>query len=358
MMRNIQSANAAAFATFRSEVSALRNDGLDVRLLYVPGNHDRLVNVYGPTRALALETLGIEDDGSELPDRFYCARHGVIALHGHQFDAYNHEAPTQQNPDGAPIGDPLTTELISRIPGCVEAAVRRKDPTLSEREIRCIRETFESLEDVRPLSSVIEWLLSHVRKSAKLESAVHDAVDEAIQEFKGVPFVKDWFEEHDSWNPNDDADRLQWVLWIAGQMSLRTASRITPPLVRLSSALACGDPYAQEAGKLIRCPDQPARLVVMGHTHTATQEALAVAPGTTRRTARSVYLNTGTWRPCHHRCADGSGFLAWREMTYVLAYAPTERLKHGLPSFETWSGTLDTRGPSACEASSDDAGED
>jgi hypothetical protein len=54
-----------------------------------------------------------------------------------------------------------------------------------------------------------------------------------------------------------------------------------------------------------------------------------------------VYLNTGTWRKRYHECRDGSGFIGWKDMSYLLFYAPEEKPnQHGLPVFESWSGSL------------------
>ena len=54
-----------------------------------------------------------------------------------------------------------------------------------------------------------------------------------------------------------------------------------------------------------------------------------------------VYLNTGTWRKRYHECRDGSGFIGWKDMTYMMFYTPEEKPnQHGLPVFESWNGSL------------------
>lgn len=349
VLKRIADANTHTFKTFREQAEALRSPKLHLNITYVPGNHDRLVNRYDDVRRDARRILGLPDSAGAFPERVQCSRHGLIALHGHQFDLYNYEDVSQDNPDGVPIGDPLTTELVTRIPGCVARAVKKADPALPGAELAIIQRTFESLEDVRPMTSVMEWLLSHVHGEPALESAVHLALEEALGDFKRLPFVDQWFDKHDTWNPDDEADKLQWLMWVAGHISLKTARKLVPPLVKLGSVLASDDPYVAAARRLIDSTDTQTRFVVMGHTHTAKQQALGVVPGPGGRPVRRVYLNTGTWRPCHHRCADGSGFLAWKEMSFTMIYAPDERSGHGAPSFETWSGTLDARGVTTCD---------
>ena len=349
VLERIRDTNAATFETFRKGVTDLKED-LQVDVTYVPGNHDRLVNLYPEVRAAARDILGLGDDGGAFPDRVLCPRHGVLALHGHQFDIYNCEKPSIENPDGVSIGEPITTELVVRFPKSVLAAIRRGVPGLSPEKVECIERSFESLEDVRPIWAVVDWLLSHVRNEPLLEAAVREGLDDALTAFKNVPFVQRWFELHDRWADwKDEADQLQWLLWIAGNVSLKMAGKLAPPVMKLQYLTEGADPYVNVARKLLDDADLQTQFVVMGHTHHAKREALGVIPRDGQPPIRRVYLNSGTWRPCHYRCADGSGFLAWKEMTNTMIYAPDERKNQGAPSFETWSGTLDAGESSRCD---------
>ncbi|MFW5740377.1 MAG: hypothetical protein ACOC1F_08420, partial [Myxococcota bacterium] len=315
---------------------------LKVEVSYVPGNHDRLVALFPAARKAARDILGLGDASSPFPARLHCSKHGVLAVHGHEFDAYNHERPDAQNPDGVPIGDPITTELVARIPKTVAAAIHDGVPGVAPETASRIERNFESLEDVRPMSAIVEWLLSHVRNEPELEEAVHRGLDAAVSVFTSLPFVQHWFDKHDSWMSwDDDADRLQWLLWVAGNVPLHTAGKLAPSVMKLRKLAQGPDPFVAAARDMFDGVDLDTHFVVMGHTHHAKREAVQVIPRPGRPPIRRVYLNTGTWRPCHYRCSDGSGFLAWKEMTFTMIYAPEERRDRGMPSFETWSGTLD-----------------
>ena len=106
-------------------------------LEYIPGNHDRLVNKrkYGKLRRR--ECLGLEaaDPEKQFFHYFYDPAYGVLARHGHEFDKYNYEGSSAfnyQDYQRVPIGDPITTELIVRLP--YELANQLKNTTLPPAE--------------------------------------------------------------------------------------------------------------------------------------------------------------------------------------------------------------------------------
>jgi len=332
--------NRNTFESIRQGVASLRKS-IPTNVTFVVGNHDRLANISPVVRRRIRDVLGETPIDDPFEERFVCQRHGVVALHGHQFDVYNHESVSDANRWGVPIGDPITTELVARIPACVLKEIERQSIVLSDEETEQIQKALERIEDVRPVFAVVDWLLSFVRHAPALEQAMYRGLDEALRMFRDLPFVRWWLDSHDTWTKWDDAaDRLQWVMWIAGHVSLQTASRLGPAVERMLTALQTADPYVIAAQQLSRQSGAP--FVVMGHTHAPKQQALGLQPSQAASPVRRVYLNTGTWRPCHHRCADKSGFIVWKQMSYVIVYSPEERNSEGMPSFETWTDTLDS----------------
>lgn len=87
--------------------------------------------------------------------------------------------------------------------------------------------------------------------------------------------------------------------------------------------------------------DPAIRFVVLGHTHTVRQSAVALE-NVGGAQIRRIYLNSDTCRPRHRRCYLGSGFVEWKEMAYCIIDSVDDRASRGDPSFETWSGTLET----------------
>jgi UDP-2,3-diacylglucosamine pyrophosphatase LpxH len=309
-------------------------------LEYIPGNHDRLVNKpeYTNLRTRVRDCLGLVNPNDQLFSRLiFEPDYGVLARHGHEFDKYNYEGGTSFNTEAdyqkVPIGDPITTELIARLP--YELADQLRNTTLPPAEQARIIENFQEIENVRPFSAVIEWLVYQVQQTGQLKEIIEDTVDAVIKRFNELNFVKAWYDRHDKWlDPFDEADKIQAVLFLMEKF------KIFPMEKLLSLAIKAKDFFYKD-DLLEAVPDEfffdpRLRYVVHGHTHDP-----LVMPIRTRATGEQVYLNTGTWRGRYTKSTRDSSFVGWKNMTYVIFYTAKER---GLdyPVFETWTGTLKT----------------
>jgi len=334
--------NAAALAAFREGVETLRQACAKVTVVFVPGNHDRLVNHSEPLREQVRAALSVKGSGrfrNFFEDRDY----GVHARHGHEFDIHNFAnvgSFDEADYDAVPIGDPMTTEFLTRIPVLVEAMADKHGLSPTEVDIRKLKRNFQDIENVRPLSATIDWLLYQVQIQPELEAAIEDAVDEAVRYFKSLPFVKAWIERHDSWrNPWDEADQLQLAFWALERFKILSARELMPIVERVMNLSLGRDPLIDAAAELFSHLDPSICFVVLGHTHAAQQSAVALETIGGHQ-VRRMYLNSGTWRPRHRRCYVGNGFVDWKEMAYCIIYSADERRHSQGPTFETWSGTL------------------
>lgn len=334
--------NSVALEAFRSGVSTLRGACAKVSVVFVPGNHDRLINHSEPLRAKIRDALGISGSG-RFQNFFENRDHGVHARHGHEFDIHNFEnvgSFEEVDYDSVPIGDPMTTELLTRIPVLVVEKAKKYNLDLSDVDVGFLKRNFQDIENVRPLSATIEWLLYQVQLRPELEAAIEDAVDDAIRYFKGLPFVASWFDRHDSWrNPWDEADQLQLAFWALERFKILSARELMPIVERMMKLSLNHDRLIDAAAELFDRLDPSIRFVVFGHTHAVQQSAVALETvGETQ--VRRMYLNSGTWRPRHRRCHVGNGFVDWKEMAYCIVYSARERRNCSGPTFETWAGTL------------------
>jgi UDP-2,3-diacylglucosamine pyrophosphatase LpxH len=308
-------------------------------LQYIPGNHDRLANrpEYAGLRKKIKEHLGLSTHGDQLFLHFsFDPEYGVLARHGHEFDKYNYEGGsslTEADYQRVPIGDPITTELIARLP--YELERRLAGEPLPDAEKARIVENFQEIENVRPLSAVIEWLLYQVSKANWLKEIVEDTVDAVITRFNELDFVKAWYERHDKWlDPFDEADKIQAVLYLLEKFKVFPGEKL------LSLAMKAQDFFYKD-DLLEAVPeefsfDSRLRYLVHGHTHDP-----LVMPIRTRASGEQVYLNTGTWRTRYQKATRDRSFVSWKNMTYVIFYKPEER-EMPIPAFETWTGTLKT----------------
>jgi UDP-2,3-diacylglucosamine pyrophosphatase LpxH len=307
-------------------------------LAYIPGNHDRLANqkAYVTLRQKVRQHLGLVQPNIDqpFPHLFFDPDYGVLARHGHEFDRYNYEGGTsftEQDYQRVPIGDPITTELIARLP--YELRRRLQDTTLPPAEKERIVENFQEIENVRPLSAVIEWLLYQVSQTRWLKEIIEDTVDAGIKRFNDLQFVKDWYDRHDKWlNPIDEADKIQAVLYLLEKFKVFPTEKLLSLAIKAHKFFARDD--LLEAAPEEFFLDGRVRYVVHGHTHTP-----LVMPIRNKDSQEHIYLNTGTWRTRYQKSTRDGSFVSWKNMTFLVFYKKEER-DADIPTFETWTGTL------------------
>ena len=309
--------------------------------IYVPGNHDRLCNRYASLRKKVRQNLGIAPGSGAFDHTFQDIDHGVFARHGHEYDKFNYEGGLNyQYADymRVPIGDPITTELVAALPWQVmQHATVKKLPAEAQ---QALRRNLEEIENVRPVSAMLEWLLYQVKNNLKVKEAIEETVDELVVKFEKLPFVKKWYDHHDKWTDwMDEADKIQAVLFLLKTFRVFSSEKWLPLLEKVKILFA-KDELLESASAEYANLDSRIRYVVYGHTHEPLQAAVRLVPGTPQPISH-VYLNTGTWRTRFHRCGQGLGFIGWKNLTYVTFWTKQER-RLDFPSFETWTGTLKT----------------
>ncbi len=345
--------SADVLASIRTSLAALSARGCAVRTEYLPGNHDRLVRVDPELRAMVAESLGVALDAPPA-STWRSERYRVLARHGQEWDAWNFEAPckdgaglarlTQADFQKVPIGDPITTELVARLPWEVWLALR-DGPAAPW--AAGVYEHLKVIEDVRPLSAALKWVLArgvdaNQDWSREVEPVLTRTIREAMAAFMAIPFVEQWLHEHDHWGLGfDEADQLQDVARLVRLLDVRAVPKVLDLVEKLQKlgVVGGGDPYLAGA---VQEPDLRGDSVihhcVYGHTHTFAHVPLSETPSGAPR----VYLNSGTWRPRVAQAHDGEGFLQFKEMTWLIFYAGDEDpgKTPGTSSYETWNGFM------------------
>ncbi|MFT3764671.1 MAG: hypothetical protein QM820_04000 [Minicystis sp.] len=363
--------NADALAALRGE-TLRKPEGVEVRRVYVPGNHDRLYLHDDGVRDRIRAALGATDGDALGEEGFFMHHierpdHGLIARHGHEWDQWNF--PGYRGPDvlasfrpeeylATPIGDPVTTEMAARLP--YELAQRLvEDHVFSPEDARRIHEIMKRIDDVRPLFASFRWAYHaaerigaefDARQARVLRQALDDSLRAMARAFRDLPYYEAWVERRNDPCHLDQADMLRALLWgmsSLGSGSLRTIAHILESALRRRSPI---DAALRGAARedLARVGRAEMRFVVYGHTHVATQLALRGDPIT-----QDVYLNTGTYRPGVFR-AEGEGFVGWERLGYVciasadeaIFQPPVFGLTRGGPGFVTWTGARSHGAPS------------
>jgi len=325
------------------------------KIVYIPGNHDRLCNLYPSLRKRSREVLGLPPSDEPFDTTYVDVDHGVIARHGQEWDAFNFEGSEAfklreyvqvplEDYLRVPIGDLIACEIASRIPGVVRDNLGEDHPN---REILYRR--FQDLFDVRPLMSVIQWLgYQTAGHDEKVQKAIDQSVRDVGDSFSKIPFVDSWIDRHDTIrNPFDEGDVMQMLIFL---METIRFSRFDRSLDRIDKAeRAQEERYAAKAAedfaRLDADPDLRDGILfaIYGHTHRPDQQAIGVV-GSPPNERYRMYLNTGTWRPVHRQGVTREGFINWMNITYTAILKPGEVNWGGrtnrYPTFETWTGAL------------------
>lgn len=325
---------------------------IPVYLWYMAGNHDWFYAVdrreYTEARRLLVDALGLRNDADApfphtmdaLPQelREQLREHRVFAQHGDIDDPTNFQA---EGEDMAPLlrrsrsslGDAIVIELIDFLE---EELLERlsNDPIVKD---KAFQQALKEIDNVRPLLAIPQWLSAviqrfgakypdgHAQRDAIVLEVVRSRLDQMLRE----PFVR----KLDRPLELDTVDALKAGKVVARYSSLDWLAWMTEKLERGKSELRERIDYRAHALGHLNASGERVDYVVMGHTHFPD-----VAPLDLEDDHGRIYINTGTWRPIHSRCAGREReFVSAHVMSYAAIYRDDERKGR---RYETWTGTL------------------
>lgn len=294
--------------------------------IYIPGNHDRIINLHLPCRRQVNQHL-LNKPGNRRFTSFFMDQdfHQTLVMHGHESDAFNCEFDTKGNPKygAVPIGDPMTTMLFARMGYEAEKLTINK----------AAKNRFRDIDNVRPTIATIRYV-QDIIKDFNIGKKVENMLSDIVRDFKKLEFYKKWNDDHDRFNIGyDEADKLQFALRAIKLLG----TKVPAGLLETLSALVKDDSCVKLAKKhLERELAQNIRYCVFGHTH----EPLHVPLYTDEDLKMEKhYLNTGTFRTTFSQTYDKELFIRFQRMSYVIIYGPHEYAKkEATPMYEMWSG--------------------
>jgi len=276
-----------------------------VRIHYIPGNHDRLLNATRRIRNRTRSFLGI--DPSDLPfDHQYLHRTNestkLLIRHGHEYDSANFgvnvnnwlRIPTQIDNsyyDRPVFGDIITVEVASKLP-ILFKEYYTEDRIVDSPELSLMYERLIDFDNVRPTNALINFLFSTPGLTMKevwhlTEPVFVKMLDDlaASPEITGqmIDFAR---------LTGISAAALKAVLntrvWRNG-LPFWTFKSLLAPISRSSkigdqSAIILKEECLQQDNSPVRC-------IVSGHTHNPLVQLMKVEDGN-----ETYYINTGTFR--------------------------------------------------------------
>jgi UDP-2,3-diacylglucosamine pyrophosphatase LpxH len=340
---------------------------IPIKVIYVPGNHDRLCNLYPSLRDRLRDMLGLATDDEfvvrEADGQWWYSyeyvdeKYGVYARHGHQYDPYNYQGtPAYSRADHliVPVGDVLATEFAVRLPYTLEQL--GASPLL-------VKEV-QDVDNIRPVSRILDWYdqrIEHYEQLSKegintlqnknVGGLMEDALDEVIRKLINIPFIQEWkkpgmFSDELVRSTRNNAVRFLTNLALRATDTRGVAALVLGSLQARSglqqivgdeevdghAAAAYAEPCWSE--------NQAIRFILYGHTHQPMVQTLAAGDD-----YDVLYINTGTWRQFLFRTLGlnkKAGFVRLKQMSYVVFYSAEEdderREKGGSVSFDMWTG--------------------
>ena len=297
-----------------------------IKRVYIPGNHDRIINLHPPCRKQVRDNL-LDQKGSGRFENSYTdpGYHQTLVMHGHESDAFNCEFDNQGNAKYAavPIGDPMTTMLFARLGYMAEELPIPKQA----------KKRFKDIDNVRPALSIIRYVQDIIR-DFNIGKKVDGMIRETISDFEGLPFYKQWNKRHDRFNIGfDEADKLQVAM-----RAVRLLGSAVPVGLLEKLAGFIRDESCQKLAKRKLASDlnSDIRYCVFGHTHEPTHIPLYVDKN---QGVEKHYLNSGTFRTTFTQTFDKEDFLRFQRMSFVVIYGRKEFTPtDNTPAYEMWSG--------------------
>ncbi|MBI3184119.1 MAG: hypothetical protein HYZ28_18455 [Myxococcales bacterium] len=339
--------------------------GTQVRVQFVPGNHDRLASAWPSVRARVRQLLCAEGSPEEhfphvidLPLGPGGRGYGVRIRHGHEYDAWNFGSPvvngaalqaTEDDYLRPSLGDYLTADVATRLATGFRARyareLRRDDARGAA--MRRLYTALTEFDDVRPFSLLLAYLSRQFGKGDEetfetLRPLLRDVVAAASRD----PFFRR--EARRLKLPYAALGAVSRVLESAPLALLRACAELGARLTGHAETLDLGGsaPPAEVARLEPGLSDGRFETVIAGHTHFPDQVPLPEREGPDRDAGR-FFVDSGTWRTSV-RAGVGGCFGRVRTCTLVLAYDDAERRSspHGPEGrrFETWTGHLASRG--------------
>ncbi len=319
---------------------------------YIPGNHDRLCQLWPSTRQRVRRLLclgtGLVPADAPFPHQLEWKRaagYGVRIRHGHEYDPANFSEPFDPKRPSASLaydkptfGDCATVEVATRLALAFRVFYARelRVPGVPGEPYRRIYAALTEFDDVRPQSMIVRYLIDYVGASERrtfeiLRPVLRDVV-ESVQ--------------HDPFFMAQVAGLASGLLSpVAELIKLFMNSGSAHHMAQLVSVLEVAMSHS-ETGRPSRTAQAEldldsgdVYLVIAGHTHQPDHVAL---PGQRKLGApggEAYFLDTGTWRT-RLDAGEGGTFGRLRGYTMVFCYQDSELASGDRRRFETWTGHL------------------
>jgi hypothetical protein len=311
----------------------------DIKLefIYIPGNHDRLVNLHTPLIKKVRHLLGQDQDVNRAFQHEVVAQdYGAHIRHGHEYDSTCFAGGVPQKGPlvidekdyASPnLGDYVTIDFAARLAHTYRRNYEKNMVTGPDADMhRLIYRRLLEFDDLRPQSGLIAFLEAETDGDKTLEF-LSPVISEVIAAALKSSFLQ---------------DRLgRWKMYGAKILShFLSPKDLFSLLMKFAISSSGPEPWLFAKREPVLA-DPNYRYIVAGHTHNPDVEFLS-SRGNGQQERETFFFDTGTWRQQIRQCCDGQTFSKAKALTYVIFYRPDEDPAKGPEvkkySFDYWSG--------------------
>ena len=305
-----------------------------VRIHFIPGNHDRLLNASRRIRNRTRSFLGMEPSDLPFENQYLHQANGETKLlirHGHEYDAANfgvdvhnlNVIPTLIDKsfyDRPSFGDIVTTEIAAKLPILFKDHYTEKaileDPALSLLFQRLI-----DFDNVRPSNALINFLFStpglSMRKVWRLIEPVFVRMLDDLALAPEIARQMIAFGGMAGFSAASLKAVLKTRLWRGG-LPFWMIKTLLSPVSRRSKIGDQSDIILKE--ECLKTENSPVRCIVSGHTHNPLVQLMKVEKG-----VETYYINSGTFRNVITATPNLRDFGRLRSKARVLIFKHGER---------------------------------
>ncbi len=303
-----------------------------VRIHFIPGNHDRLLNASRRIRNRTRSFLGMEPSDLPFENQYLHQANGETKLlirHGHEYDPANfgvdvrnwHVIPTLIDKsfyDRPSFGDIVTTEVAAKLPILFKDHYS-EEAILEDPALTLLFQRLIDFDNVRPSNALINFLFSTPGLSMKeVWRLIEPVFVKMLDDLAFAPEIGRQMIAFGSMSGFSAASLktfLKTRLWRRG-LPFWMVKTLLSPISRRSKIGDQSDIILKE--ECLRKPNSPIRCIVSGHTHNPTVQLMKVENG-----IETYYINSGTFRNVITATPDLRDFGRLRSKARVLIF------KHG-----------------------------
>jgi UDP-2,3-diacylglucosamine pyrophosphatase LpxH len=313
--------------------------GVDVKIHYLPGNHDRLANSTPAIRQKVRIMLGMGIDSDPFPNIYIYAPGNLnlaLVRHGHEYDKTNFGIDIKILPsvpifidkeryDSPVLGDFVTLDIATRLP-LEFKRYYQQEVILNNDELKKLYARLIEFDNVRPSSALLSFLLT--------TPGMNNRVTWKILEPVFIKLLTLWADDNQLIPKSvliNKSNSISGFL-IASLLNFRIKPRHIPfwvvkAMIKFISTRMILTKLAKRVTKeaCIQNDLSGIKCLIIGHTHVPEVEVIKVSSG-----IEKYYINTGTWRKQLPAAADNLQFGHLRMLSKILVLGPEERnLEYG-----------------------------